>query len=81
MNELTTDELLDDLDYCGYDPYYDDFRKDIVTEIRRRLEEQPEIVRCKNCKHWDTYNVECMKRHHPVPPYDNWFCADGVKRE
>ena len=41
-----------------------------------------EVVRCNNCKHWDTYNVECMKCHHPVPPYGCWFCADGeIKHE
>ena len=40
----------------------------------------PVVVRCKDCTHWDTYNVECMKRHHPVPPYDCWFCAEGKGR-
>lgn len=39
-----------------------------------------ELVRCKDCKNFDTYNVECMKSHFPNPPYDAWYCADGERR-
>ena len=41
------------------------------------LKEQPQIARCKDCKHFDRYNVECKKNHNPKPPYNKWFCADG----
>ena len=40
ISKLTADELIEELDYCGYDPYYDSLRKPIVDEIRRRLKEQ-----------------------------------------
>ena len=85
MNELTTDELLDDLDYCGYDPYYDDFRKDIVAEIRRRLEEQQVIVRCKDCIFGEPIEERyiCINSKHCQSKSNkpDWFCADGVRRE
>ena len=82
MNELTTDELLDKLDYCGYDPYYDDFRKDIIAEIRRRLEEQQTIVRCKDCVHGRVYAPNCVDCElNELAKDEDWFCADGVRRE
>jgi hypothetical protein len=45
-----------------------------------------ELVRCKDCKHkGDSY--ECrfdrdLEEHgsHRTDAYDDWFCADGVKR-
>ena len=40
-----------------------------------------EIVRCNVCRFFDSYNVECTKNHDPRPPYDEWFCADGKRRE
>lgn len=44
------------------------------------LKEQPEIVRCKDCKHYrkDTCSAEAGMA---VPPPDDWFCADGESRE
>ena len=39
------------------------------------------VIRCSDCEYWDSYNVECMKCHNPCPPYSNWFCADGKRRE
>ena len=50
---------------------------------------QPEIVRCKDCKHRGDRN-KCIvafvaeKQEMPYFFYDNrgeWFCADGVKQE
>jgi hypothetical protein len=37
-------QLMERLDYCGYDSYYRDYREQIVKEIRRRLKE-PEAVK------------------------------------
>ena len=47
------------------------------------LKEQPEIVRCKDCKYWhetiyDTPKwMPCMS----VQTSGNWFCADGERKE
>lgn len=43
---------------------------------------QPEIVRCRECKHWE-YDVIfadgwCREKHQGDP---NWFCADGERKE
>ena len=39
------------------------------------------LVRCFDCGHFDHYNADCMEGHNPNPPYEKWFCADGVKKE
>ena len=54
----------------------DQFR-DIVVEL---LKEQPEIVRCKDCKYYDHFNG-CMSWHDVNSKNDNWYCADGERQE
>ena len=44
------------------------------------LEEQPEIVRCKDCKYYDHCNG-CMSWHDVNSNNDNWYCADGERRD
>ena len=43
------------------------------------MKEQPQIVRCKDCKHHgkDTCSAGAGIA---FPPPDDWFCADGEKR-
>ena len=48
------------------------------------LKEQPEIIRCKDCKHqnWvnaETGNIVCKIAGRGANPPD-WFCADGERR-
>lgn len=43
------------------------------------LKEQPEIVRCKDCKYYDHFNG-CMSWHDVNSNNDNWYCADGERR-
>ena len=46
----------------------------------------PEIVRCKDCKHYRHYGLshetvsECTIGHEENPD-ENWFCADGERSE
>lgn len=35
----STDRLIERLNYCGYDPYYNVLRDPLIKEIRRRLDE------------------------------------------
>ena len=35
--EYNTDELIEALNYCGYDPYYSEYRGEIIAEIKKRL--------------------------------------------
>ena len=55
------------------------------------LKEQPEIVRCKDCKHRSTYpeayGAEINGKWcywcelHKAWKHDDWFCADGKCKE
>ena len=47
-----------------------------ICKLNAALEEQAEIVRCKDCKRKDT--LSCPKA--PKRP-DDWFCADGERWE
>lgn len=38
IKTVTNKELLEELDYCNHDAYYDEIYYAIVEEIRRRLE-------------------------------------------
>lgn len=45
------------------------------------LKEQPEIIRCKDCKFWykDEYSHLCAINGDLRP--SNWFCADGERSQ
>jgi hypothetical protein len=49
--------------------------KSDLDETLKVLGEQPEIIRCRDCKRKGT--LSCPKA--PVRP-DDWFCADGERR-
>lgn len=51
-----------------------------IDEVIALLKEQPQIVRCKDCKHRVDRGrkfPECDK--HFLRAMDDWFCADGEK--
>ena len=57
-----------------------------IDTLDNALTEQPEIVRCKDCKHWyfadnripcEQENV-CGRNGVVVTP--DWFCADGERK-
>lgn len=55
---LTNEDLIDELDYCGYDNYYSKIREPIVAEIVKRLNATDELIAkidkmkcCGNCKY------------------------------
>ena len=49
--------------------------------------EQPEIIRCKDCEHWDTtWQNDFAPNYHYCPMIDgvrkdNFYCADAERRE
>ena len=43
LESATNEELINELDYCGYDTYYEKYRIDIIAEIKKRMKEP-----CKN---------------------------------
>ena len=55
-----------------------------IKELEALLKEQPDVVRCKDCKHWDEKKNECHNVHSYMqfrPCFGNWFCADGERKE
>lgn len=37
LETATNEELIDNLNYCGYDAYYREYRDDIIAEIKKRM--------------------------------------------
>lgn len=79
---------------CSKDcPYWDNkatpyectgkLAKDVLTLLK---EQQPDVVRCKDCKHCyfasnrvpDEQSHACEK--HGIDVTRDWFCADGERR-
>ena len=69
---------------------------DVVYHMEKHLYEVPTIdavpvVRCKDCKHWRRYGLDVSNRKEygrcewidstTHTPYEDWFCADGERRE
>jgi len=51
--------------------------KDVFARIRKLPSAQPEIIRCKDCKHWDGVDT-CDVIDAPV--WDNDFCSMAERR-
>ena len=55
---------------------------DYLSDAIELLKEQPEIVRCKDCKHGRLYaknSVDC--EFNELAKDADFFCADGVKKD
>lgn len=63
----------------NYQRYCDCSAIDDAIEL---LKSQPQIVRCKDCKHGRVYDVDCVAcEYQELSKELNWFCADGEPRE
>ena len=68
----------------GGDESYDENRKQAI-DIAIKALEQPEIVRCKDCKHRDETTEDCANvdsvcyRNGYIK--EDWFCADGERKD
>ena len=51
-----------------------------AKEIIELLKEQPQIVRCKDCK-YRMKNSCIIFQKYGGTKYDDWFCGDGVKKD
>lgn len=49
ISKSTNDELIEQLDYCGYDPYYNDLRQEVIAEIKLRMGGH-DITQCDDAK-------------------------------
>ena len=50
---------------------------DMVELLFNKLDDQPQIVRCKDCKH---ILPKGFYHKHSRKVTDDWFCADGERR-
>ena len=60
-----------------------EFGTEILAEAEEFIKEQPQIVRCKDCKYYIEPTEEeaggCLIKAGYFPVSENWFCADGEK--
>lgn len=71
-------ELIKNIEYSFYD--YERVRIDTVTgtflsELFAPSVDAVEVVRCGNCKYYETELCENQDNH------EDWFCADGERKE
>ena len=58
----------------------------VIDTIREIPSAQPDIVRCKGCRNWDTtWTNDWAPNYHYCPVVDgvrngDWFCADAERR-
>ena len=81
--ECCKNPIIKGCERCPYEKicYHDQFCLTAIKDAIELLKEQPQIVRCKDCKWHDNPDdspkyLPCMEmRTNP-----NWFCADGIQR-
>jgi len=58
--------------------------KDILKAVVGVLECTPHIVRCKDCKYWQTNTQFCTRWSAPFATQHtspNWYCADAERKD
>lgn len=86
--QAAIDALDDEITITGKSNAY--VVKDYVQRVKRKLEKlpfvEPEIIRCRDCEHWDKSWVGDWKPNcHYCSMIDrvcgeNWYCADAERR-
>ena len=76
--------------YNGDAKTWEEIRNDAENEKIKHVfigkKEFVNIIRCKDCKNWDTtWQNDWAKNYHYCPLVDgtrngDWFCADGEKK-
>ena len=83
---------------CKDCPYWDKTKSNKCERKLKRdaiavLKEQPQIVRCKDCKYYNKSGHFCkssklmnktadaMVHTYGMDVYDDWFCADGEREK
>ena len=79
---MTREEAIDVLKHNYPSACFTDLCEAVEIAIQA-LSVQPEIIRCKECKHRDPEDNKCDSGHFilwQLPRDDDWFCADGERR-
>lgn len=78
MRPIDADSLIEDLELLA--KHEESFRQSVILGVihavkaRSTIDAVP-VVRCKNCKYFETQLCENEDN------YDNWFCADGERKD
>jgi hypothetical protein len=86
MDDLISRQAAIDAIKKHYRAHDNDLLEVIAVDIEQLPTAQPEIVRCKNCKNWDTtWQNDWAKNYHYCPIIDgtrngDWYCADAERR-
>lgn len=86
MRLIDADALIDALGISDEDIVFKEMLEDAPTIEPKRGEwiDAVPVVRCKECKHCDPEDKKCDCGHAilwQLPRNDDWFCADGERRE
>lgn len=72
LTEYDTDELINALNFCGYDPYYSEYRDEIIAEIKKRLNNKnpaPKLVTQEQLEKMDTGEIVWFEQKDDVRSY------------
>ena len=80
---MTKQEILDEFDDINY-IYNNSSKHETLSWMLDELLKEPEVVRCKDCIHWDKGHTEecdnldsvCFHNGWCKP---DWFCPDGER--
>ena len=73
-------------DSCGEPWIYQENAVEAIQMIEPIPPAEPQIIRCKDCKNWDTtWTNDFSPNYHYCPMVDgvrkeDWFCADAERR-
>ena len=62
-----------------YHPYIAIKACEYDAKLRRLPSVQPEIIYCKDCKHYNA-GFECLIEGYGIERNKNWYCADAERR-
>jgi hypothetical protein len=51
----------------------------LMADTLELLKERDEVVRCKDCKHWEQQTGHCP--YNSIFTHSEWFCADGERKK
>ena len=87
-NDLISRQQAFDALHCHFADGFEEDRWWNSTHVIAALKElpsiQPDIIRCKDCKHRDPEDKKCDCGHDiqwQLPRQDSWYCADAERRE
>ena len=52
----------------------------VISEALEYIMSQPEVIRCKDCKHYDSMTESCLNGLDGIFMPD-WFCPEGKRRD